>query len=186
MSIVIVGITGTIGAGKETIVNQLTVCSPHFRHFSVRAFLKREMEKAYQTGDWSTRDTMVATGNYLREKHGSGYIVEQLHQSAINCGENSIIESIRNVGEIELLRKKALENKDERFFLFAVDADRETRYKRIVDRKSETDFVSFEEFCKQENREMTSADPNKQNLSACIELADYRFTNDGTIQDLRL
>ncbi len=35
-----------------------------------------------------------------------------------------------------------------------------------------------------EQREMDSDDPNKQNLSKCIELADYTFMNNGSIKDL--
>ena len=45
--------------------------------------------------------------------------------------------------------------------------------------------VSFEKFCSDEAREMDSAgDPNKQNLGACIALADARFTNEGTLDEL--
>jgi dephospho-CoA kinase len=35
-----------------------------------------------------------------------------------------------------------------------------------------------------EQREMENTDPTKQNLAKCIALADYRFTNDGTIEEL--
>jgi dephospho-CoA kinase len=31
---------------------------------------------------------------------------------------------------------------------------------------------------------MTNTDPSKQNLSACMEMADYTFTNNGTLEDL--
>ncbi|MCX6186668.1 MAG: hypothetical protein NTU43_06675, partial [Bacteroidetes bacterium] len=49
---------------------------------------------------------------------------------------------------------------------------------------SETDMVSFETFSENEEREMTSNDLNKQNLSECMKLADYHFTNNGTFDDL--
>ncbi|MEI8090902.1 MAG: hypothetical protein WCG98_01220 [bacterium] len=32
---------------------------------------------------------------------------------------------------------------------------------------------------------MNSDDPNKQNLQACIDLADYVIENNGTIDELR-
>ncbi|HQI46374.1 MAG TPA: hypothetical protein PLC59_09975, partial [Bacteroidales bacterium] len=51
-------------------------------------------------------------------------------------------------------------------------------------RKSETDFVSFDTFVENEKREMTSTDPNKQNISKCIALADYFFMNDESIEKL--
>ena len=31
---------------------------------------------------------------------------------------------------------------------------------------------------------MTSEDPNKQNLSKCIDMADHRFENNGTMDHL--
>ena len=68
--------------------------------------------------------------------------------------------------------------------MFAVDADQKLRYSRIVERASETDKVSFEIFAGNEEREMNSDDPNKQNLAACMLLADYRFINDGSFDKL--
>jgi dCMP deaminase len=70
------------------------------------------------------------------------------------------------------------------FYLFAVDADPKIRYERITQRGSSTDHVSFETFMANEAREMTSDDPNKQNLKACIEQADFVFSNDGNFEDL--
>lgn len=44
--------------------------------------------------------------------------------------------------------------------------------------------MSFEKFVDQENAEMTSKNPNEQNLSRCMELADYKVDNNGTIEEL--
>ena len=35
-----------------------------------------------------------------------------------------------------------------------------------------------------EVREMQSDDPTRQNITRCIEMADYRFNNNGTIKEL--
>lgn len=70
------------------------------------------------------------------------------------------------------------------FYLLAVDADPEKRYKRIKKRASETDQVSFKEFIDNESRELQSDDPAKQNLVRCISMADYNFNNDGTVNQL--
>ena len=91
---------------------------------------------------------------------------------------NCIIESIRTVGEVNALHAKG------NFNLFAVDADQKLRYERIVERASETDKVTFETFAENENREMNSTDPNKQNISACVQLADFKFINNGSIDEL--
>ena len=170
----IIGITGTLGAGKGTIVDYLTTRHA-FKHFSVRGYLTGIIKNQ---GKEVNRDTMVHTANELRARHGASFIAEELFKEAQASGTNCIIESLRTVGEVNALKAKG------NFNLFAVDADRRQRYERIVERASETDKVSFETFTENENREMNSTDPNKQNLSACMKLADEQFTNDGTMEDL--
>lgn len=169
-----IGITGTLGAGKGTIVDYL-IEKRGFVHFSARAFLIEEIKRRNLPVD---RDSMTLVGNDLRAQHGPSYIVEQLYERAQASGCNCIIESVRTPGEVDALRNKS------NFYLFAVDADPKVRYERIVLRGSETDHVSFETFIANEQREMSSTDPNKQNLGVCIQQADYRFDNGGTLQQL--
>jgi dephospho-CoA kinase len=171
---VIIGITGTLGAGKGTIVEFL-VKEKKFNHFSVRSFL---LERIKARGLPENRDSMVSVANELRKNNSPSYIVDQLFKMARSLGSNAVIESIRTPGEIESLRNKG------EFYLFAVDADPRLRYDRIAARRSETDHVDFETFLDNETREMTSEDPNNQNLRKCIEMADYRFNNNTTVADL--
>ena len=169
-----IGITGTLGAGKGTIVDYL-VQNKGFVHYSVRAFLTEEIKRR---GLEVNRDTMTLVGNDLRAKHSPSWIVEQLYEKASASGCNCIIESVRTPGEVAALRGKPS------FYLFAVDADPKVRYERAVLRGSETDHVSYETFIANEQREMDNTDPNKQNLGICIREADFRFDNGGTIEDL--
>lgn len=124
------------------------------------------------------RDSMFVVANELRKNFWASFIVEQLYEQARKNDKNTIIESIRAVGEVETLKWK------ENFIFFAIDADQKTRYQRIVLRSWEKDKVSYDEFLLNEQREMTNTDPSKQNLSACMEMADYTFTNNGTLEDL--
>lgn len=172
----IIGITGTLGAGKGTIVEYL-VKHKDFTHFSVRNFL---LEIIRQRKLEENRDNMVSVANELRRLHGSSYIVEQLYLEAKKSEKNTIIESIRNTGEIEGLRKLG------KFILLAVDALPELRYKRIVERQSETDHISYEEFLANELRELNSNDPSAQNISACINQADFKLENNSSIEDLHI
>ncbi|HNS16602.1 MAG TPA: AAA family ATPase [Bacteroidales bacterium] len=172
----IIGITGTLGAGKGTIVRYLTR-DLDFAHYSVRAFVSEEIRSR---GLPVNRDTMVEVANDLRAKHSPSYIIDQLYEQASEEGRNAIIESIRTPGEVESLRKKG------NFHLFAVDAIPLLRYERIQVRESETDHVTFETFLENEQREYSSDDPNKQNLKKCIEMADHFFENNGTIEHLCL
>ena len=170
---VMLGITGTNGAGKGTIVEFL-VKVEGFKHFSASGLISEEIVKRGMSVD---RDNMIVVANELRAQYGPGYIAEELLRRAGESQENRIIESIRTLGEVEKLRAKG-------GILLAVDADQKIRYERIIKRGSNKDRVSFEEFAEQEKREMESEDPNKQNLSACIKVADYVIQNNGTIEEL--
>jgi dephospho-CoA kinase len=170
----IIGITGTLGAGKGTIVKYL-VENEGFVHFSVRRYIAEEIIKR---GLEVNRDTLTSIANDLRAKNSPSYIIDELYKKADRTGKNCVIESIRTPGEVFSLRKKG------NFYLFAVDADPEIRYKRIKARQSETDQVSFDIFLENEKREYISDDPNKQNLKKCIELADFLLINNKTIKQL--
>ncbi|MCF8369577.1 MAG: AAA family ATPase [Bacteroidales bacterium] len=167
---VIIGITGTLGAGKGTIVEYLL--RKGFDHYSVRGFLLEEIRKR---GLPENRDSMVIVANDLRKQNSPSYITDQLFERAKAKGKNAVIESIRTPGEVASLRSKG------NFYLWAVNADPKLRYGRISLRKSETDQVDFETFIKNEEREMTSRDPNKQNLKKCFEMADFQFRNNGSV-----
>ncbi len=172
----IIGITGTLGAGKGTIVDYL-IKNRGYKHYSVRGYL---IEEAKRRGLEINRDTFVVVANDLRSKHSPSYIIDQLYLEALNKGGDAIIESIRTPGEVDSLRKQ------EHFLLIGIDADPKIRYERIVNRASETDKISYETFLMNERREMESTDPNHQNIGRCMQMADYIFTNNGTFEELYL
>lgn len=168
----IIGITGTLGAGKTTIANYLK--SKGFIHHSVRQFLAEEVEKR---GMPITRDNLVNVGNEWRAQFGPEYIVVSLNKRAAKAGGDAVIESIRAVGE-------AVELKKEGALLLAVNANPRIRYERARLENSATSPTTFEEFIAQEEREMFSPDPAKQNIAAVMLRADYQILNNGTVTDL--
>ena len=170
----VIGITGTLGAGKGTVVEMMQ--QKGFVHYSARNYLRQRVE---QLGLKPDRDTFTFVANSLREKEGGDFIAKGLLAEALKDGRNCIIESIRNVKEVEYLRKNC------NFVLLCVDADIKVRYERIVIRGSETDKVSFKTFVENEQREMESADENKQNLGLVMQMADFRLDNGKDLEFLR-
>lgn len=166
----ILGITGTIGAGKGTVVNYL-VKEKGFEHHSVREFLLEEIRKR---GLPEHRGSMRDVGNELREKHHPAHVVETLHGRAKG---DAVIESVRTVGEAEFLKAAGA-------YIIAVDAERKLRYDRAVARGSSTDNLSFEEFVVEEDREMHSTEPWDMNVFAVMDMADWKIENNGSEEEL--
>ncbi len=168
----IIGITGTLGAGKGTVVEYLK--QKGFTHYSVRDFLTVELTKR---GMEKNRDNMLLVANDLRSTFGPGYIAEQLVAQAVENGGDAVVESIRSLGEGATVKASG-------GLMWAVDADIKVRYGRISKRASETDKVSFEKFVQDEQAEFANTDPTKNNIKKLIETADAVFTNNGTQEEL--
>ena len=169
----IIGVTGTNGAGKGTVVDYL-VKNKGFAHFSARGFITEEI---LRRGLEVNRDNTNLVANDLRKIYHPAYIAEQLFEQASAKGDNAIIESIRTVGEAEFLKSKSA-------LIWAVDADRKVRYERSVLRGSDLDKISFEKFCEQEDREMDQKEKFDMNIKGVMAMADHIFTNNGTQEEL--
>ena len=174
----ILGITGTLGAGKGTVVEYL-VRRHGFAHFSAREVIVEEIKKR---GLPENRDTMREVANDLRAQFGVAYVLEQLFKKAAASGvAQAVLESVRTLGEIEMLRKIKGAHQ---FYLWGVDADPKARYERNRVRGTTTDDVSFEDFLRQERLESIDTDPAKINLPACLKRADFVLDNNGTKKEL--
>ncbi len=171
---IVLGVTGTLGAGKGTVSEYLTT-QKGFTHYSVRELLIKEIKKRKLEVN---RNSMVEVANDLRAKNGASFLVDELYKKAIKTNKNIIIESIRNPEEAESLKKK------ENFYLLAVDANPKTRFERIKKRGSDTDNVTYKEFVDQEKRELESDNPTAIHLLECIKMADFKIENNGSLENL--
>ncbi len=170
----IIWITWPSAAGKGTVVAYL-VEKLGFVHYSVSGYLTEQLQAQ---GNAINRDTMRGLADSLRAEFWPAYIIEQLYLQAEKNGKNAIIESIRALGEVEILKEKS------DFLLLSVNADQKLRYERAIKRNSAKDQITWEHFQQQEALEAENQDPNKWNIVACQKLADIQLDNNGSFEDL--
>lgn len=169
----IIGVTGTNGAGKGAVVDYLV--QKGFTHYSVSAAITEEI---LHRGLPVNRPNMRLVGNDMRQKEGPHYPNHTFYAEAKMKGiKNFLIESIRNIRAAEDLKKYGA-------ILLAVDADRHIRYDRIVMRGSEKDKVDFETWVMEEEAEWHNEAAYDMNVPAVMKMADYTVHNDGTIEEL--
>lgn len=170
----LLGITGTDGAGKGTVVDYL-VQEKGFVRYHARALFLSEISKQ---GLEPTRANMRIVANQLRAQHGNDYIVRMfLEQANESNDEHIIIDSLRALAEAKTLRANG-------GILIAVDADQALRYERVQARRASSDHVTFEEFKEHEKLESNDPDPHGMQKQKVIEMADYILENNGTLEEL--
>jgi dephospho-CoA kinase len=171
----LIGITGTNGSGKGTVVEYL-VRKHGFRHYAARDFLTKEVKRRRLVLD---RSSMRDVANDLRATHEPAYVVKSLYEEAVqNNEERVVIESVRNIGEAEFLKEHGA-------FLIAVDADQVLRYERVQARRSATDQVDFPTFVEHEEREMHPVGLHDMDLRGVMALADATIQNNGSYEELQ-
>ncbi len=173
----IIGVVGLNGAGKDTVA-KYAVEKYGFVHKDLGQEIRDMLKENGK--DHLDRGLMIALGNEMRQKNGFNYWCKRAI-SAANSG-NVIITSVRNPSEADEIKSSGGK-------IVEVFANQKLRFERTQERVrnnpgSHGDIQSFEKFIEMEKRELESADPSKQQLIACIELADYRLNNNGTFEML--
>ncbi len=173
----ILGVTGHLAAGKDTVAEILK--EERFHQISLSDFIREEAKKRKIK---DTRENLINLGNELRKKHGSGVLARWALQK-IEWDKNYVVTSVRNPVEVEILRTKS------NFALINVTASQKTRWGRMQQRqateKRNDDLNTLEEFKKWEEQEATSTDPTKQQVATVMSMADILITNDGTREELK-
>jgi dephospho-CoA kinase len=173
MDPMIIGITGSFGAGKGVVVGYLAK-QKNFTHYSASGFITEEVVRR---GLPVNRDSMVSVANELRAAHGPAYIIETLYARARAKGGNVAIESLRALAEVRKIKELG-------GFVIGVDADPKLRYQRAFERRSEKDNVSFEKWLEQERSESNPDDPTKQDIFGALNESDVVVTNNGSVEEL--
>jgi dephospho-CoA kinase len=74
--------------------------------------------------------------------------------------------------------------KNKNFFLIALDADPEIRFKRVMKRGRNENADTLEKFIEIENREKSS-DTAAQQIDVCMSMADFLVKNNTNINSLQ-
>ena len=170
----IIGLTGTKASGKGVLSEILKE-----KGFAYSSTSDRVREEAVRRGiiNYKIKD-LQDIGNDLRQRFGKGILAKRTLEKLKNF-EDIIIDGIRNLGEIEELKKhKAI--------IIAVDAPQEQRFERLVTRARESDPKDWERFLEMENRDLGKNESDSgQQVLKCIEASDYKIINNGTLEELK-
>lgn len=166
----IIGIVGSIASGKDTVAEYFK--EKDFQTISLSDILRQIMK---QENIEITIPNMTEYGNNLRNNKGNGFLAQKAYE-AINK-ENTILTSIRQVGEIEFLKSKP------DFYLIKLDAPIEMRLDRLTKRNREGDVKNLEEL-KAIEAKQADGKGGDMNMNKCFAMADYTLINSGTIENL--
>jgi len=158
----LIGITGTNGAGKGTIAQHLNQ-HHKFTYISVRNFFAGEL---IRQGKAHTREAVARVAAELKAAHGQTYALEQL---LVSSHGNVVIESIRTPQEVAYLKAKG-------GMVWAVDADVETRFQRTQKRDLDMGAITRQQFMANEATDAA--------LGEVIAKADVHINCDGSLQDV--
>ena len=166
----ILGLVGTIGAGKSSAVEYLL--TKGFDHIKLSNVIR---EKAKLKNP--NRGTLQDWGNKLRQNFGTDFLARQAWKKITRSkSKKFLIDGIRNVAEVRFLRGK------ENFHLICVNAHPKTRFKRLRIRSSSRDPLTLEEFEKMEDRDLNENKEYGQQTKAVMKLADFSIRNDSPIE----
>ncbi len=169
--LVIVGITGAFGSGKSTAADFFE--SLGFRKITLSWFLEEEIKNKKEETH-ITRKMLQDLGNDLRKQYGSGVLAKKaLNYLKREKIQKAVVDGIRNVGEIDVLRENA------NFVLLAIVADRAVRFERLKHLKRREDLTE-EVFAKLDRRDLGLGQKETGlQVAACQALADIFIDNNG-------
>lgn len=168
----IIGLAGTIGSGKGTVVEYLK--TKGFSHYSSSGILRDILR---ERGVSEIRENLSALADELMAKQAGGVFCASYERAQKDGSKNYILEAIHRVSEAEYVQSIG-------GIIIGVDADIKVRYERAIQRKEgEKDNVTYEQFLKDAEREDEGAAGTGPNIRAVLKMADYTILNNGTFEE---
>lgn len=175
----VVGLTGTIGSGKDVVRE---ILEKKFNTVSVRLSDLLETNVLKKKGIKITRELQQNLGDELRKAYGTHVLAKIAIDFMKKNNEMKIIDGIRNLGEAEFLKKQFGDD----FKLIAIDAPQQIRFERIQKRNRDSDPKTWEEFVASDERDQGINQPEYgQQVRKCMEMADVVIQNDGNLEELQ-
>ncbi len=179
----IVGITGTISAGKGKTAEFFK--EKGFKHHSFSSTIRAI---AKERGIEITRKNLSRLGDELTKEKPDGSIIadkilEKIKEERKKGASKWVLEGIRKPQDIKVFREHEFDNRKMRFILIGVDAPLEIRFERLRRRGRHGDPETLEEFKKIDEKE--NKGKAGQQIDRCMAMADYIIINDGTIDELK-
>lgn len=169
---IVIGITGLFGSGKTTAASFFE--NHGYRKIVLSSFLEEEAKLRGKKK--ITRKLLQDIGNEWREKYGRDVLVKKALESIHDASGKFVIDGVRNVGEIEALKKST------DFKLLAIIADRPIRFTRLKKIKRREDLTP-ELFFKLDKRDFGLGQKNTGlQVAFCVSLADHFILNNSTLE----
>ncbi|MFP4045698.1 MAG: AAA family ATPase [Candidatus Aenigmatarchaeota archaeon] len=168
----VLGLTGKIGCGKDTVSRYLE------REHGFRSISMGDIVREYvrEEGLEMTRENQQKIGTGYREKHGKDFFAREVARKIGELpGDRFVINGVRAPHDVKVPRKRF----DEKFCLIQITSPAEDRFQRMKGRSRPGDPETFEEFKEQEE-----SDIEKFNQDETFEMADYEIKNDGSLDEL--
>jgi len=170
----IIGLTGTLGAGKGSVADIL-VQHYGFEKIVFSDWLKKEMKKK---GFELTRRGIQDFADGLRKEFGQQALADKVIEM-IEPGKNYAVDGFRNPGEVEAFRKM------DDFVLIGLDAPLSLRSERMILRGRADDPKNKDDFLKMDARDKgIGQEEYGQQSVACYEMADRYLLNDRSFEEL--
>ena len=161
-----IGVIGKNGSGKSTVCDHLE--QQGFQFVSLSDVVRQHAKQSNVSLD---RDSLTNLANQLKHQYGIDYFARSSLKSIQEKNYTDVVfDSIRHPAEIEFLKQYNV-------FFIGLNAPIEQRYQRIAERGKQTDFVSFDEFKRQDSYE-SSGDSYGQRILDAMSLCHVTINND--------
>lgn len=171
----VLGITGGFGSGKSTAADFFK--RRGWQTITLSSYLEKEARSRKVAK--ITRKILQDIGNEWRERYGNDRLAQKAIEEMERKGaQDVVIDGLRNVGEIDRLRKAG------HFWLVAIVSDRKVRFKRLHKIKRR-ETMPWEKFDTLDRRDLGISEKSSGlQVALCIGLADVYVENNGSLEVL--